>query len=361
MQARAEASERLASEIIASMTSGLLVVDKDGEVRTLNSAARTVLGLPDDVSTGSFRTLLAETSALIDVVDECLRTTQPIIRRSVEVGPAGARLTSAHLGVTVSPVFDPSGAPNGAIGLFTDLTAVVKLEEQLRLKESLARLGELTAGIAHEFRNGLATIHGYARLLDPTVVPDRLHPYVDGIRDETAALRDVVTNSLNFAKPTALALAPVDMRAVADRAAEDVRANVRHRGGSIRVLGEFARVEGDEVLLRQAISNLCRNAFDACADANVVPSIVLRGFVDWTQRLSSVIVSDNGPGFAPEVLDRAFEPFFTTKREGTGLGLALVQKIVVNHDGQVEVGNGPQGGGQVRVELPMIDRNPHRA
>src|SRR5690606_4679195 len=107
---------------------------------------------------------------------------------------------TSHLGVTVSPIRDKVGVGHGAICLFTDLSDVVELEEQLRLKDSLARLGELTAGIAHEFRNGLATIHGYARLMDPAQLPDEYRPYVTGIREETEALGEIVTNFLNFAK-----------------------------------------------------------------------------------------------------------------------------------------------------------------
>ena len=90
--------------------------------------------------------------------------------------PAGG---ATHLGITVSPVRDGAGEPHGAICLFTDLSEVAELEEQLRLKDSLARLGELTAGIAHEFRNGLATIHGYARLL-------RLERAAAGFSDRTS-------------------------------------------------------------------------------------------------------------------------------------------------------------------------------
>ena len=90
----------------------------------------------------------------------------PVLRRT-------ATIDETHLGVGVSPL-TAAGAPSGAICLFTDLTNVVALEEQLRLKDSLARLGELTAGLAHEFRNGLATIHGYGRLLDPAMVSERV-------------------------------------------------------------------------------------------------------------------------------------------------------------------------------------------
>ena len=136
---------------------------------------------------------------------------------------------TSHLGVTVSPIAGDDAA-HGAICLFTDLSEVVELEEQLRLKDSLARLGELTAGIAHEFRNGLATIHGYGRLLDLDRLPDDFRPYVLGIRDETEALGQVVTNFLNFAKPTELVLTPVDMSAVVERAADDMRGDVEIAG-----------------------------------------------------------------------------------------------------------------------------------
>lgn len=351
MKARAEASERLSSEIIASMTSGLLVVDAQGEVRTLNPAARLLLGIDESRSHGSFRDVLRGAGPLATVVEECLAAGRPIVRRSVQLEHQ-ARGTS-HLGVTVSPIRDDAGHAHGAICLFTDLSEVVELEEQLRMKDSLARLGELTAGIAHEFRNGLATIHGYGRLLDLARLPEDYRPYVQGIRDETEALGQVVTNFLNFAKPTELVLTPVDMRAIADRAADEIRSDVRARGGDVRVTGEFGSVEGDEVLLRQAFSNLCRNAVEACTDARVAPSISIHGTADRVQRLLRIAVSDNGPGIDAAVTDRMFRPFFTTKARGTGLGLALVQKIVVTHNGRVTAGPADDGGARLTVTLPL--------
>jgi signal transduction histidine kinase len=256
------------------MTSGLLVVGAEGAVRTLNPAGRSILHVPADAALGHFRETLTDSSALADVVGECLTSRRAIVRRAVQMKKANG--TTSHLGVTVSPIAGDDAA-HGAICLFTDLSDVVELEEQLRLKDSLARLGELTAGIAHEFRNGLATIHGYSRLLDLDRLPDDFRPCVVGIRDETEALGQVVTNFLNFAKPTELVLTPVDMSAVVERAADDVRGDVRSRGGTIDILGEFGHVDGDEVLLRQAFSNLCRNALEACLEANVTPKIVIEG------------------------------------------------------------------------------------
>lgn len=353
MKARAEASERLSSEIVASLTSGLLVVDRDGIVRTLNPAGQTMLGLPGNRWEGPYREVLKDAGPLADVLEECLTTARPVVRRAVPLTGGAA----SHLGLTVSPIReDASGETHGVICLFSDLTEVMELEEQLRLKDSLARLGEMTAGIAHEFRNGLATIHGYGRLLELERLPLDFRPYVQGIRDETEALGQVVTNFLGFARPTELALAPVEMAALIERAADELRADVNTRGGEVIVRGHFGRVEGDEVLLRQALSNLCRNAFEACDQARIVPRIVIDGQWDEVHGLLRISVSDNGPGVPDNIADRVFRPFFTTKAQGTGLGLALVQKIIVTHNGRVTVSNDDGGGARFVVTLPASIR-----
>jgi signal transduction histidine kinase len=351
MKERAEASERLSEQIIANITSGLMVVTSERTVRTLNPAGRRILGLPDTGAAATLDDLLQSAPSLAAVIDESLSTGRPVLRRSVQMRHPSGR--AVHLGVTVSPVQDEGDLAHGAICLFTDLSAVVELEEQLRLKDSLARLGELTAGIAHEFRNGLATIHGYGRLLDLERLPDDFREYVIGIRSETEALRQVVINFLNFAKPAELTLGPVSLRAIAERAAEEIRQDAIERGGSVRVSGEFEVVEGDEVLLRQAFSNLCRNALEACADAGVPPRIAIAGEVDRAQRTQVMTITDNGPGVNADVTARMFQPFFTTKKAGTGLGLALVQKIVVTHNGRVAATNADEGGARVTVTLPI--------
>lgn len=351
MKERAEASERLSEEIIASITSGLMVVAADRTVRTLNPAGTRLLGLPSSGGRTSMRDLLRTIPPLAAVVDECLESGQPILRRPVQLSQPGGAVV--HLGVTASPMRDATGQAHGVICLFTDLTAVVELEEQLRLKDSLARLGELTAGIAHEFRNGLATIHGYSRLLDLDRLPPDYRPYVDGIRSEADALGQVVTNFLNFARPTELSLAPVRLRAIADRAADEIRGEVMARGGQVTVAGEFGTVDGDEVLLRQALSNLCRNALEASIDAGVPPRVSIEGSTDLTQHVQHVTVTDSGPGVDANVTARMFRPFFTTKKSGTGLGLALVQKIVVSHNGRVTASNAPKGGARISITLPL--------
>ena len=347
--ARADASERLNGEIISSLTAGLVMVDLNGNVRILNPAGRRMLDLPEGAAWQPYVRPTRE-QPLIDVIDESLKSGAAIVRRGVTLPDNGHGVT--HLGVTVSPLFERD-QPHGAICLFTDLTSVKDLEEQLRLKESLAAVGELTAGIAHEFRNGLATIHGYSKLFDLNALPDTYRPYVEGIRAETESLSQVVTNFLNFARPAQLTLARVDLKAISERAADEVRADVRAAGGDVEVAGEFGELEGDEVLLRQAFSNLLRNAVEASAGAAQPPRILIQSEVDRTLRVSRISVNDNGPGIAPALRERVFRPFFTSKRSGTGLGLALVQKIIVFHNGRVAIGTSPLGGASLNITLPL--------
>ena len=351
MTERAEASEALSTQIVNSLTAGLLVVDRQGVVQILNPAGGRMLGIATSVEGSHISALPPVVAPLAAVVNECLTTGDSIVRRALEV-PHANEVT--HLGVTATKLGQSEGkAAEGVICLFSDLTAVIDLEEQLRLKETLARLGELTAGIAHEFRNGLATIHGYGKLIDPAALPPQYKPYVEGIRQETEALGQVVTNFLNFARPTQLSLATQDLAALVQRAADDLKNDVQQLGGEIVITGQFGQVDADDVLLRQAFSNLLRNAIEACQPSGVVPHVRVEGTIDASQNQARVSVHDNGPGLDPNARNRIFRPFFTTKKTGTGLGLALVQKIVVTHNGRVSAGSSPSGGACFQVTLPL--------
>jgi signal transduction histidine kinase len=343
MAARAEASERLADQIVEGLTSGLVVVDRTGTVQAINPAAKRILEI-DQAGTGQpFREALKPAPALSDLIAEALEVGSPIVRRTITLGGVKPR----HLGVTVSPIVAGDGGLQASVCLFTDLTAVVELEEQLRLKEALARLGELTAGLAHEFRNGLATIHGYGKLLDPSALPPQAKTCVEGIRAETTALGEVVTNFLRFARPEQMTMTPVDLRAVIQRAIEDVPGGAE----AVELEGSFGTVNGDDVLLRRAFSNLVRNSLEACAEAGMPPHIYVRS--DIVDDHIQLVFEDNGPGIAPEYLSKAFQPFATTKANGTGLGLAIVQKVIVSHNGLVTAANRPEGGAQFRLRLPI--------
>jgi signal transduction histidine kinase len=345
MRARAHESEALSAHIVDSLAAGLLVVDKAGRVETLNPAGHRLLELGPGTVGLDYREALAEHGALRDLVAACLTT--GLAASSHEVSAGGAS-TAVYLVASVSPLVS-SGTGKGVVCVLSDVTTLRELEEQLRLKEALARLGELTAGIAHEFRNGLATIHGYSRLMRPEALPDAYRPYVDGIRQEAESLGHVMTNFLKFARPDEMTLGPVDLQAIARRAAAELAPELP-AGTEVRVDGDFGPVEGDEVLLRQAFGNLIRNGVEACGGARV-PVIQIHGAVD--DRVCRVSVNDNGPGIPDESRARVFEPFFTTRSRGTGLGLAIVQKVVVTHNGRVSAGRSPLGGASIQMVFPL--------
>ena len=346
MAARAEASEALADQIVEGLTSGLVVVDRAGLVQVINPAARRILDIEGNAG-GPYRDALRQVQPLSKLIDEALLGSSPIVRRTITIDGERPR----HLGVTISPIIDSDGRLQASVCLFTDLTAVVELEEQLRLKEALARLGELTAGLAHEFRNGLATIHGYGRLLDPATLPEQARTCVEGIRSETTALGEVVTNFLRFARPDRLTLAPVDLKAVIARSIDDVPG----AQGAVTLEGDLPTVNGDEVLLRRAFSNLIRNSLEACEAADKSPRVHVR--CDTVNHEAHVMIEDNGPGFTAEYLGKLFQPFATTKASGTGLGLAIVQKVIVSHNGMVSAANLESGGAQLRIRLPAAPRS----
>jgi signal transduction histidine kinase len=123
-------------------------------------------------------------------------------------------------------------------------------------------------------------------------------------------------------------------------------------GASLAMRGEFPWVDGDDVLLRQVLHNLLRNAQEACAGAGVTPDIVVEGAIDGDRQSVRLTVIDNGPGVEASARDRVFQPFFTTKNRGTGLGLSIVQKVIVTHNGRVQIGAAPGGGASVQLVLP---------
>ena len=344
--ARAEASERLHAQIVDGLTSGLLVAGGDGRVRMLNPAGHRILGVAPRQMPAPIDEMLATVPDLALLVKDAASGRRAVSRRHIATGVLAGG--PSHLGVTLSPW---SGGPgeSGVICLFTDLSRVVALEEQLRFKDALARLGELTAGLAHEFRNGLATIHGYARLLDPAALPGPHGAYAEGIRAETRAHGDVVTRFLDFARPERLTLQTLALELVVTRAVGDV--DPAH--AAVAISGGFGHVEGDEVLLRQAFANLVRNAIEACQRAGVVPSVRVHGSMLPVDGVVQVTVADNGPGLPAAERDRLFQPFFTTRSDGTGLGLALVQKFIVTHNGQVRADDGADGGAVFTVHLPL--------
>ncbi len=352
---RAEQTERVSEAVTRNMPAGLLIVNRSGIVTSANPAAETALGVRA-LAFRRYTELFGADSMLSRLLTRCLEHLETHQREELEyVTPSG---DVRQLGVTISPILSAPDTASGALCLLSDLTELKLLQKQMQLRESLATLGVLSAGIAHEFKNSLATISGYAQMIRSEARDGEAAENAAKIVDQTRALAHVVTEFLKFARPLELADEDVRLREVAESVIEEVHHGLP--GVTLVCEGDFAEVTGDEGLLRQALLNLTRNAAEAAASKAeaglpaVAGRVTLRGAIERQahgefQRLT---VRDNGPGIPAEELPKVFMPFYTTKSGGTGLGLAIVQKIIVQHGGRVEARNAPDGGAEFIVWLP---------
>ena len=347
---RAEQTERLSEEVTRNMPAGLLVVNATGIISTSNPAAENVLGIRG-LGFRRYSEALGASSDLTRLIGECLSSGKIFRREEVEhLPPAG---DTRHLGVTISPIRRGEGKISGAICLLTDLTELAALQQRMQLKENLAALGELSAGIAHEFKNALATISGYAQLIQSESSVAEALEYAGRILEQTRSISHVVTEFLKYARPLEIPDEKVALQTMVERVVSEVGEALPQV--IIRWEGTFGDAGGDEGLLRQALLNLARNAAEACAITAGGGRVVVRGEIVHGEEggVQRICVCDNGPGIPASVLPKLFRPFYTTKAKGTGLGLAVVQKIIVQHGGQVEVRNRSEGGAEFIVTLPM--------
>jgi signal transduction histidine kinase len=242
---------------------------------------------------------------------------------------------------------------SGALCLMSDLTELTALQKQIRWKENLAALGEMSAGIAHEFKNSLATISGYAQMIRGESKAGDTRESAERILDQTRALTHVVTEFLRFAKPLEICSETVPMQTVVDKVAEELRETIP----TCQVVceGSFQELPGDEALIRQALLNLVRNGAQAAASAGAVATVKISGSLEdlGGRKWQRICVADNGAGIPDVDLPKIFLPFYTTKSEGTGLGLAVVQKVALQHGGTIEARNREDGGAEFLLWLPL--------
>jgi len=352
---RALQTERMSEAVTRNMPAGLLLVNSAGLVTSANPAAEAALGVKSLAYRRSSE-ILGTGSRLSELVAGCLEHGRTYRREEVEYLTPSRELR--QLGVTISPIQNNANEITGAICLLSDLTELAALQKQIHMKENLAALGELSAGIAHEFKNALATISGYAQMIRSEAQPGTdLHEHGELILRQTRSLTHVVTEFLKFARPLDLADEQVSVSPMIERIVAEVGEVVT--GVPFVIMGEFGEVSGDDALLRQAILNLARNAAEAAADNPAGGRVMIRGEIDKSGPVGGLRISiaDNGPGIPAEALTKIFMPFYTTKANGTGLGLAVVQKIIVQHGGSIEARNQPSGGAEFVVWLPFVREN----
>ena len=369
-----------ASWILGSLSSGIVAIDGSGSVVMLNAGARDVLGCPEGEPQAALgidcREVFASQPAVARLLLGSLAAPAPVSRAELALAPAGAR-PPGTIGFTLSSVRDDRGRVRGAAMFFRDLTPLERLDEQDRLRERLAALGQMAAGLAHEIRNPLAGMEVIAGLLKRHVADREAAGLVDQLFGELRALESTVDTGLAFVRPVALERAPVDVIALVEEALAVATSRLPF---AVPIERRYApglpQVEIDADRIRSVLTDLIVNAFQAMeGESGCAPRLTLGvevqvpGERDRAVRVESdgsstaplfdatpelvISVADTGPGVPPELAERIFYPFFTTRQLGSGVGLANAQKVLAGHGGIVEIDRARSVGAEFRVRLPV--------
>jgi len=352
---RAQEIESYNENILRSVSSGVITFNRDRVVTTFNDAAASILQLQrEDVIGKTCADVFGAQSVVARLLGRALDHGDIITREEFELEvPHGGRI---WVGVSTSLLKDRDGGLIGTTFVCTDLTEIKALQERVEMRERMMVLGEMSAGIAHEFRNLMGTILGAGKLIArqlPTNSPT--HESVRTITHVISDMDHLVTQLLNFARKTEPDLKPVALEPWLKRVVEQVveQAPAPHPRVEVVCFPDLPAVRMDEVLMRQALSNLIQNALEAMpAGGELAVSAGVRA-LQGRRREVEVKVTDTGMGIPKDRLAKIFLPFFTMKTKGTGLGLALVHKIVLLHNGRIEVDSQEHKGTTFHVFLPV--------
>jgi signal transduction histidine kinase len=353
--------DRFFRHIVSSMRNGVIAFHRDGTLALMNDEAYRIFALtkhPDDIGK-PFAVVLQERQSIV-------RTLNGTFELSHLPNRAELRMKDLDrvIGYTLSKVLDDAGRPIGAVLFFKDLTRVEQLEERERLRDRLASLGEMAAGIAHELKNPLAGIEVMAGLLRRQVpdTPDAQSLLAD-ILSEAKLANAIVVEMLEFVRPVRLQVERTDVTDVLHQAVTlaETKAPRGDVAVDVRMAPGLPMIDGDQFQLCQVFTNLVANAFEAldgkghirisAVVSAIEPDPAFAGAHEPTPAIV-VDVDDDGPGVPADFTDKIFDPFFTTKPQGSGLGLAIVRKIVNAHDGRIDVSSSGAGT-RFRVTLPV--------
>ena len=372
---RADSAERFSDRIVASMPTGLIAFDSSGHATVINGPARSLFQTEANTPGEHYRAIFAPVPALAEMVETCLATGRLFRREEIE--SANGTAPAKCLGATVAPIDPAESGARGALCLLTDITEVTRLREQVALKRNLESLGEMSAGLAHEFKNAMAALHGYAQFLQSIDHDERGQAAAAGLLQEVRSLSEMSTAFLNFARPQPLQLEDVSLDELINECARELKplfderrvelmiegtssAQTGERGSSPTVregLPERAQsieIQGDARMLRQALLNLVRNAAEAIEEDKIVRRVTvsLSTQTEPGQAWATVSISDTGHGIPEADLQRIFIPFFTTKSQGHGVGLALAHRVITEHGATLTVANAVDGGALFTIRLP---------
>ncbi len=337
-----------ASEVVGNMPAALAVVDPAGKLAMVNASLEAFLGRasPDIVGRPAAEVL---PGPLLRLGEDPDRESDRPAEVEGEFDFGGER--PVPLGVSVTRIVAEDGTVVGTLFLLRDLRQVRALEEEVRRREKLAAIGNLAAGVAHEIRNPLSSIRGYASYFGAKFDPDSEDRKAAQVMvREVDRLNRVITELIEYSRPSVLARRMTGLGGVVEHSLRLIQPDAQAAGVRVatRGLADAPEVSIDPDRFSQALLNVFLNAVQAMPEGGVMTVAV------GTAEDGRVFVetADEGVGIAPEDMDKVFNPYFTTKAAGTGLGLAVALKIVEAHGGEMRMSPGPGRGTSVVIALP---------
>src|SRR3954464_9920823 len=354
--------DRFFRHLVSSMRNGVIAIHRDGTLALINGEAYRIFSLPRRAADVGppFSEVFHERPDLIRVLACAFELTTLPNRAELRL-----KDVDRVIGYTLSQVKDDGQRAVGAVMFFKDLTQVEQLEERERLRDRLASLGEMAAGIAHELKNPLAGIEVMAGLLRRQVSDSKdAQSLLANILSEAKLANNIVVEMLEFVRPVRLQVERTDIADVLQQSVTMAESKAPRGHVAVRMNVEtgLPMIESDHHQLAQVFTNLIANAFEAldgkgritiAASPTTIEADPAFAGVHPPTPAIVVEVADDGPGISAEMTDRIFNPFFTTKVTGTGLGLAIVRKIVDAHDGRIDVSSAAETGTRFRVTLPV--------
>lgn len=354
-----ERLEALNRRIVENITSGIMTLDEQGRITSFNNAAVAATGL--ELRAVYYRHVSEVFPGLLSGEDGA-----PIVSGRTEKTFCLGDGVERYLGFNISP---GPGDEVSKIIIFQDLTKLKALEEQLRRADRLKALGELSAAIAHEIRNPLASISGSIQVLreELDLTSDDAH-LMEIVLRETERLNSLITDFLLFARPVHCRKEEVDICEVVGETIDVFRNSPDARHIDIRSsVCRNLRVRGDTRQISQVFWNLLVNAAQAVEGEGVVEvsaravtaggreAAVAAGDGRAPSGFVEISIRDTGRGMSAETAESIFDPFFSTKDGGTGLGLAIVHRIVESHGGTIDVASTPGEGTEFKVRFPLVE------
>jgi len=339
-------------EVVANMANGLISIDSKGKIVSFNLLALELLGIERTEIQGiDLRTLIDfEISDIQSTLTECVPVLDYEIyhpRKAGEMVP---------LALSATPIRDGKGGCDGAVIVLRDLREIKLLQEKVKRSEKLAAIGELAAGVAHEIRNPLSSIRGFAQFLRHSLKDKpQEKEYAETMVTEVDRINRVVTDLLTFARPMTVELSPTDITELIEHSVRLVEADALSRDVNIQMkISDLTKLPMDANQITQALLNLLLNALQASPPKG---NIEIGAELDASNSRLHLWVKDDGPGIRNNLIEKIFEPFYTTHEKGTGLGLAIVHKIAENHNGEIRVNSPPKGmtrGCCFSIVIPII-------